>query len=440
MFEGIAAGFEKAVRRLTGRTRIEEADVAQFRKDLRRTLLEADVDYRLVKDFLARVEERVTAPPPSGLSKAQALLDAVLAELTETLGGAGGRSPAEWARPAKGPQAILLVGLNGAGKTTAAAKLVKLLGGPPEANLLVGADTVRPAAREQLATLAESVGARFFTLPDERDGVAIVKAARDEAERSGAARIVFDTAGGQAVDEELLREIERIAQAASADERILVLDAATGQSALAVAEAFAARVNLTGAFLSRADGDARGGAVLTLAARLGVPVRAMGTGEKPEEVEPFHPDRMARRILGMGDAVTLLEKAKSAAVDPEKAKATARRVARGEVDLEMFLEQMTQVRKMGGFGAMLSLLPGGGRLAGAASAAEDEVKRFEAIIHSMTPEERRNPDVIGPSRRLRIARGAGVDPAEVSALIKTFRQSRKMLKQGGFSRMLGGIG
>ena len=421
---GLGAGIEKAFMHLSQKASLGAEDLEVFWGEIRRALLEADCDFRLVKEFVAKA--RVGAEP-----NVPALFQSVLDQLVATM-GASARS---WEGTGETPQVFLLVGLNGAGKTTTAAKMARLLGGDASKTLLVGCDTRRPAARAQLEILSRAVGAQFFSPPEESDPVRIVARARAEAASRGAHRILLDAAGRQTVDAELLDEIALVGQAAKAHERLLVLDAATGQSALAVAEAFHARVPLTGVFLSRADSDARGGAVLTLAARLGIPVKAIGTGEKPDAAEVFHPDRMARRILGMGDLATLLERVGGPPTGADLTR--AKRVMKGDVNLEDFLAEMKRVREMGGLGSILSLLPGGSKLPPEIAGSEDVFRRFESIVGSMTLEERRNPDLLSGARRARIARGSGTDPSEVARLVKMVRESRRFLKKGGMEKMMG---
>jgi signal recognition particle subunit SRP54 len=440
VFDALSDRLRRTLAGLTGRGRVTEADVDAAMREIRLALLEADVDFRVVKDFVARVKARaVGAEVLESLTAGQQVVKIVHDELTALL-SAGDRT----FHLSGNPAVILLAGLQGSGKTTTAAKLARhtiRLGRRP---LLVAADPYRPAAADQLETLG-----RALSVPVHRatPGTPVVEIATGGVE---AARhlvrdvVLLDTAGRLTVDDALMAEIAEVATAVRAVERLLVVDAMTGQQAVAVAGAFHAAVPLTGLVLTKVDGDARGGAALSIGAVTGLPVKFIGTGEKTDALEVFHPDRLAGRILGMGDVLTLVERAQEV-VDQRQAAQLEEKLRKASFTLEDMLEQLQQVQKMGPMGQVMSMIPGLGGMAKQAQDAVDrgELKRVEAIIRSMTPAERRDPGILNGSRRRRIAAGAGTSLTDVNRLIKQFTEMQKLMKQlagpGGRRAALGGM-
>jgi len=428
MFESLSERLQGVFQRLRKRGILREADVEQVLREIRLALLEADVHYKVVKDFTARVRERaVGAEVSQALSPAQQVIKIVHEELVATLGEPG---RLELKGPA--PHVLMLVGLQGSGKTTTVAKLARYLKGSGRLPLMVAADIYRPAAVTQLEVLGQQLDLPVYSEKGQADPPAICARGVREARRRGYDTVVLDTAGRLQVDEEMMAELETIVRQVHPVEVLLVADAMTGQEAVRIAEGFHQRLGLTGLILTKVDGDARGGAAISMRAVTGVPIKFLGTGEKMDGLEPFHPDRMASRILGMGDVLTLIERAE-AAFDQEQARRIEERILRAEFDLEDFLEQLRQVRRLGSVSQILELIPGAGRLAGAVEPeeAERQLKRVEAIVLSMTPQERRNPRILNGSRKRRIARGSGTTVQEVNALLSQFRQMQRMMKQLG---------
>jgi signal recognition particle subunit SRP54 len=423
MFDTLSDRFEGIFKRLRGKGRLSEADVDEVAREIRLALLEADVNVRVVKSLIARIKERATgADVAKSLSPGQQVIKIVHEELVETLGGASGKLTMS----SKPPTVIMLAGLQGSGKTTAAAKLARLLEHDQGRRvLLVGADLQRPAAVEQLRVLGERVNVPVFSEPT--DPVAVARAGLKEADRLGRNVVIVDTAGRLQVDADLMDELVQVREAIQPHDSLLVVDAMTGQEAVNVAETFADAVALTGVVLSKLDGDARGGAALSVKEVTGVPILFAGTGEKVEDFEAFHPDRMASRILGMGDMLTLIEKAE-AAFDADAAAEAQEKLRKGQFTLDDFLEQMRQVRKMGPIQNIVGMLPGVPKEMRDAQIDEGELGRVEAIICSMTPGERADPSKINGSRRLRIARGSGTSTAQVNALLKQFKAVNQMMK------------
>lgn len=428
MFENLTERLQEVFRRLQKRGVLREADVDEVLREIRLALLEADVHYKVVKDFIARVRERaVGAEVSKALSPAQQVIKIVHEELIATLGEPGRlelRGPA--------PYVLMAVGLQGSGKTTTVAKLARHLKETGHLPLMVAADTYRPAAVTQLEVLGRQLELPVYSEGVRADPPAICERGVQEARRRGYDTVVLDTAGRLQVDEEMMAELEAIVRRVRPVEVLLVADAMTGQEAVRIAEGFHKRLGLTGLILTKIDGDARGGAAISMRAVTGVPIKFLGTGEKADALEPFHPDRLASRILGMGDVLTLIERAE-AAFDQEQARRLEEKIRRAEFDLEDFLEQLRQVRRMGSVGQILEMLPGMGKRSGvvAPEEAERQLRRVEAIILSMTPEERRNPRVLNGSRKRRIARGSGTTVQEVNALLNQFRQMQRMMKQLG---------
>lgn len=427
MFESLSERLQDIFRRLKGHGRLSEKQVDQVMREIRLALLEADVNFRVVKDFVARVRERAVGQEVlKSLTPAQQVIKIVHEELVDLLGES--RQGVNFAgRP---PHVVMLVGLQGSGKTTTAAKLALHLRRQGRHPLLVAADIYRPAAVDQLFKLGDQAGIEVFSL----GGVApedIVAEAVKKAEKEGLDTLVVDTAGRLHVDEEMMEELVRIKKKTPPAETLLVVDAMTGQDAVNVAQSFLEKVGFDGIVLTKLDGDARGGAALSIRAVTGKPVKFASVGEKLADFEPFYPDRMASRILGMGDVMTLIEKAQ-AAYDEEKARELERKLRRQEFTLEDFLDQLRQLRKMGTLEQILSMIPGlpASRLKGL-KLDESQLKKAEAIIQSMTPEERMKPQIIGASRKQRIARGSGTTTQDVNRLLQQFQQMQRLVKQFG---------
>ncbi len=440
MFDALSDRLRRTLAGLTGRGRVTEADVDAAMREIRLALLEADVDFRVVKDFVARVKARaVGAEVLESLTAGQQVVKIVYDELTALL-SAGDRT----FHLSGNPAVILLAGLQGSGKTTTAAKLARhtiRLGRRP---LLVAADPYRPAAADQLETLGRALSVPVHRAPPGTPVVEIASGGIEAARHLVRDVVILDTAGRLTVDDALMAEIAEVATAVRAVERLLVVDAMTGQQAVAVAGAFHAAVPLTGLVLTKVDGDARGGAALSIGAVTGLPVKFIGTGEKTDALEVFHPDRLAGRILGMGDVLTLVERAQEV-VDQRQAAQLEEKLRKASFTLEDMLEQLQQVQKMGPMGQVMSMIPGLGGMAKQAQDAVDrgELKRVEAIIRSMTPAERRDPGILNGSRRRRIAAGAGTSLTDVNRLIKQFTEMQKLMKQlagpGGRRAALGGM-
>ena len=429
MFDALADRFDGIFKRLRSRGRLSERDVDEVAREIRIALLEADVNVTVVKSFIARVKERALgAEVAKSLSPAQQVIKIVHEELVTTLGGETGKL----VKSPKPPTVVMLAGLQGSGKTTAAGKLARHLVADGGQVLLVGADLQRPAAVEQLRVLGDRIGVPVYS--EGRDPVKVVKGALKEANRLGASAVVVDTAGRLQIDTELMNELRRVAKAAQPDDTLLVVDAMTGQEAVSVAQAFDDAVGLDGVILTKIDGDARGGAALSVKEVVGKPILFAGTGEKLEDFEAFHPDRMASRILGMGDMLTLIEKAEEA-FDREEAEKAEAKLRKGEMTLEDFLQQMRQVRKMGPLQNLVGMLPGVPKELRNAEVDEGELGKVEAIICSMTPEERREPSVINGSRRQRIAKGSGTTTQDVNALLKQFKLVQQMMRQMAKGKM-----
>jgi signal recognition particle subunit SRP54 len=433
MFESLTDRFDAVFTRLRGRGRLSEADVDEALREIRLALLQADVNLRVVRDFVTRIrEELVGLDLSQSLTPSQQVVQVVHDELKRILGGESLRltyAP----RP---PTVILLAGLQGSGKTTAAAKLAGFYKRAQGRNpLLVGADLQRPAAVEQLRVLGDQVGVPVFSEPS--DPVTVAKKGLEEAVRLGRDVLIVDTAGRLAIDEELMDEVRRISETVSPHYTFLVIDAMIGQDAVATAEAFHRTLELDGVILTKVDGDARGGAALSVKEVVGRPIVFTSTGEKLADFEQFHPDRMADRILGMGDVLTLIEKAE-ANLDREQAEEAMARLQEGQFTLEDFLDQMQQVKKMGPLSGLVGMIPGLPKELRNAEIDDGMMGPIEAIIRSMTPAERRDPAIINGSRRSRIARGSGTTVTEVNSLLDRFRQMQSYMRQmAGMSGLMG---
>ncbi len=422
MFDALSDRLDGIFSRVRSRGRMTERDVDEVSRELRVALLEADVNVRVARGFIDRVKERAVGEELSkSLTPGQQFIKIVHEQLVETLGGTTGKltmSP-------KPPTVVMLAGLQGSGKTTAAGKLARLLKSQGLQPLLVGADLQRPAAVEQLRVLAGRVDVPFYS--EATDPVNVARGAIAEAQRLGRNIVIVDTAGRLQIDTDLMDELRAIDAAVEPHNTLLVVDAMTGQEAVNVAEAFNEAVGLDGVILTKIDGDARGGAALSVKEVVGKPILFAGTGEKLDEFEAFHPDRMASRILGMGDVLTLIEKVESTFEEDEKRKAEEI-LESGRLTLEDFLEQMQQVKRMGPLQNVLGMLPGMPKEIRNAEIDDKEIARVEAIIRSMTLEERRKPELINGSRRTRIAKGSGTTTTEVNNLLKQFKQVQQMMK------------
>jgi len=428
VFEGLADKLQQTFKKLRGRGKLSESDVNDALREVRMALLEADVNFKVVKDFVAKVRERAVGHEVlDSLTPAQQVIKIVNDELTALMGGTQSRI----AISPKPPTVIMLVGLQGAGKTTTAGKLALHLKKQNKRPLLVAADVYRPAAITQLQVLGEKLDIPVFAPGDQEKPVAIARKAVEHALAYANDIVIIDTAGRLHINAELMDELKAIKQTVRPHEILLVVDAMTGQDAVTVAESFNSDLGLDGVILTKLDGDARGGAALSVKAVTGCPIKFAGMGEKLEALEPFHPDRMASRILGMGDVLSLIEKAE-AAIDIEKAQALEKKLRKEEFTFDDFLDQLQQVRKLGSIDQILGMIPGMGGLTKKLQGAEfdeNQLKQVEAIIRSMTKKERRNPDIINGSRRRRIAAGSGTRVQDVNRLLKQFADARKMMKQ-----------
>ncbi|CAN5389198.1 signal recognition particle protein [soil metagenome] len=440
MFESLSTRLQGISERLRGKARITEADLEVALREIRLALLEADVNFRVVKDFVARVRERaVGSDLLTGLNPGQQIVKIVHEELVTVLGGAR-----HHLRIAAKPSVLMMVGLQGSGKTTTAAKLAVRLRRDGKKPLLVAADVYRPAAVDQLVQLGDQIGVEVHTRPVGTPALEVARSGLEEARKRGVDVMILDTAGRLHVDEAMMDELVRIVGAVTPAENLLVVDAMTGQGAVRVADAFHAKLPVTGLVLTKMDGDARGGAALSIRAATGLPIAFLGTGERTDGLEAFHPDRLAQRILGMGDILSFVERVQEN-VDQAEAEQVAQRMMENRFTLEDFRSQLNQIKKMGPIGQLLGMIPGAGQMAGAAQEAVDsgQMKRIEAIIDSMTPDERRRPEMIKASRRRRIALGSGSSTAEVNRLLKQFVEMQRMMKKfsgGKMPRMGGGLG
>jgi len=432
-FEGLTTRLQSVFGKLKGRGKLTEDDVNEALREVRLALLEADVNFKVVRDFIAKVKEQAIGQEVmKSFTPGMVVIDIVNKQLTELMGG----TQSKLAKAAKPPTVIMMAGLQGAGKTTTSGKLAKWLQKQNHRPLLVAADVYRPAAIRQLEVVGGQIGVPVFTLGDKADPVDIARHGVAHAREHNLDYVIIDTAGRLHIDDGMMEELERIRTAVEPDEVLLVVDAMTGQDAVNVAEHFNSRLSLTGVILTKLDGDTRGGAALSVKAVTGCPIKFAAMGEKLDALEPFHPERMASRILGMGDMLTLIEKAQ-AAIDAERAAELERKMRRAEFTFEDFLEQMEQLKKMGPLDQLFDMIPGMGSLKGF-KVDEKQMARVEAIVKSMTKEEKRNPDILNASRRRRIAEGSGTTIQDVNRLIKQFEDMKKMMKQ--FSSMMGGSG
>ena len=434
-FESLTEKLQNVFKNLRSKGRLTEADVKVALKEVKMALLEADVSFKVVKQFIKAVQERAIGQDVmNGLNPGQMVIKIVNDELVSLMGS----ETTEIAlRPAGEITVIMMAGLQGAGKTTTTAKIAGKLKAKGRKPLLVACDVYRPAAITQLQINGEKQGVEVFSMGDKQNPVNIAKAAIEHAKNQNFNVVILDTAGRLHVDEDMMQELIRIKEEVNVDQTILVVDAMTGQDAVNVAESFNQKVGIDGVILTKMDGDTRGGAALSIKAITGKPILFVGMGEKLSDLEQFYPDRMASRILGMGDVMSLIEKAQQN-IDEDKAREMEQKIKKATFGFDDYLESMNQMKNMGGISSVLNMLPGLGNKAKDIEGMIDEkdMARKEAIILSMTPKERANPDLLNPSRKKRIAQGAGVDIAEVNRMVKQFDQTRKMMKQ--MPGMLGG--
>ena len=435
-FESLSEKLQNVFKNLRSKGRLTEADVKTALREVKMALLEADVSFKVVKQFIKSVQEKAVGQDVmNGLNPGQMVIKIVNDELVALMGS----ETTEIAlKPGAEITVIMMAGLQGAGKTTTAAKLAGKFKSKGRKPLLVACDVYRPAAIKQLQVNGEKQGVEVFSLGDKVSPVEIAKAAVSHAKKNNFNTVMLDTAGRLHVDEDMMHELQEIKEKVGVDQTILVVDAMTGQDAVNVASMFEEKIGIDGVILTKLDGDTRGGAALSIKATCGKPILYAGMGEKLSDLEQFYPDRMASRILGMGDVLTLIEKAQES-IDEEKAKSMEQKLRKAQFGFDDYLESMKQMKNMGGISSVLGMMPGmGGAQMKQLEDAIDEKKmnQIEAIILSMTPKERSNPEVLNPSRKRRIAAGAGVDISEVNKLVKQFEQGRKMMKQ--YSGMLGG--
>ena len=432
-FESLSERLSTIFQGLSGKGKLSEDDVNLALKEVRMALLEADVNFKLVKDFVAKVKEKAIGEEVfSSLSPAQTVIKIVKEELTAMMGEENTELKL---RPQSEISVLMMVGLQGAGKTTTAAKLAGKFQKMHRKPLLVACDIYRPAAIEQLRVNAEKLSIPFFSLGNQIKPEEIAKRAYEEAKEKGYNLLILDTAGRLQIDDALMQELKRMKAAVPVDWTILTVDAMTGQEAVNVSQSFSEDIGVDGVILTKCDGDTRGGAALSIKAMTGQPILFLGMGEKLADLEPFYPDRMAGRILGMGDVLSLIEKAQSE-IDEEKAKESVRKLSKGQFNYDDFMEQMNQLQKLGGIAGILKMLPGMNKAMQGIDLEDSEkkMKQVKCIIQSMTFKERANPKLMNPSRKKRIASGAGVDISEVNRLVKQFEEMQKMMKQFGGGR------
>jgi len=434
MFENLTERLTGILNKLTSKGRLTESDIDEALSLVRRSLLEADVNFRVARDFVAAVKKRATGSDVlESLSPGQQVVKIVQEELTELLSG-GDNSLTLSSQPVT---IIMLVGLQGPGKTTTAAKLALHVRKQSHKSLLLAADLRRPAAIQQLETLGKQLDIPVYSEdPKTSTVVQVAKNGLEKARQLGVNWAIIDTGGRLQIDEDLMKELGEVKKAVNPHEVLLVVDAMTGQEAVNAAEGFHEQVSLTGLIMSKMDGDARGGAALSIARVTGVPIKFMGMGERPDGLEAYHPDRLASRILAMGDILTLIEKAQDA-VDDKQAEVMEKKFRQANFDLEDFLTQIQSMKKMGSLSSVMEMIPGMGQLSKKMSAGDlddGRMERIEAIIRSMTPQERQRPEILNGSRRRRISRGSGTTPADVNQLLNQFKQTQKMMKQMAKSR------
>lgn len=438
MFDTLSGKLQNAFRNLRGLGKISEDNVSDALRDVRMALLEADVNFKVARDFIERVKGKsLGAEVVQSVQPGQQIVKIIHDELVDLLGSQNAAI-----NLSGNPACVMMVGLHGAGKTTSSAKLARLLLKQGRTPLLVAADVYRPAAMDQLETLGKQIDIPVFVRKGEKDVLKIAREALEQARSTNRNTLIFDTAGRLQIDEPLVQELVRLRDLVKPQEILLVLDAATGQEAVNVATHFDQALNITGSILTKLDGDARGGAALSMKSVTGKPIKYAGMGEKVDEFEPFHPERMASRILGMGDVVSLVERA-AEAVDENEAKRLEEKMRKGEFTLEDFLDNLRQMKKLGPLESIMGMLPGGSEMIKGQDMSKEEKKfrRMEGMICAMTIKERRNPTILNAKRRIRIAKGSGVSVADVNTMLNQFSQMQQMMKKmGKFQKMMAKMG
>ena len=431
MLENLGNRFQDIFKKIRGHGRLSESNIKDALREVKMSLLEADVNYKVVKDFTNKISEKAIGTEViRGINPAQQFIKLVNDELVELLGG----TSSKLTKGLRNPTIIMLAGLQGAGKTTFAAKLAKFLKKQNEKLLLVGVDVYRPAAIKQLQVLGQQIGVDVYSEEDTKDVVGIATRAIEKAKGINATYMIVDTAGRLHIDETLMEELKELKRAIKPQEILLVVDAMIGQDAVNLAESFNNALSVDGVILTKLDGDTRGGAALSIKAVVGKPIKFIGVGEKLNDIEIFHPDRLVSRILGMGDVVSLVEKAQEV-IDENEAKSLEEKIKSQKFDLNDFLKQLQTIKRLGSLGGILKLIPGIPKIDDLAP-AEKEMKKVEAIIQSMTKEERKKPDILKASRKIRIAKGSGTDVSDVNKLLKQFEQMKSMMKMFSSGKML----
>lgn len=430
MLDNLGSRFQEIFKKVRGHGKLSESNIKDALREVKMSLLEADVNYKVVKDFTAKIQEKAIGTDVlKGINPGQQFIKIVNDELVELLGGTNARLT----KGVRNPTVLMLAGLQGAGKTTFAAKLGNYLKKQGEKVLMVGADVYRPAAIKQLQVLGEQTGIEVYSEENHQDAVGICERGLAKAKELGSTYMIIDTAGRLHIDEKLMDELKEIKRLTRPQEILLVVDAMIGQDAVNLAESFNNVLNIDGVVLTKLDGDTRGGAALSIKAVVGKPIKFVGVGEKIDDIELFHPERLVSRILGMGDVVSLVEKAQSA-IDEEDAKSLEEKIRTQKFDLDDFLKQLQNIKKLGSLGSILKMIPGMGQI-GDLAPAEKEMKKVEAIIQSMTKEERKKPEILKASRKQRIAKGSGTEVADVNRLLKQFEQMKAMMKMFSGGKM-----
>ncbi|WP_349763123.1 signal recognition particle protein [Fusobacterium sp. SYSU M8D902] len=430
MLDNLGSRFQEVFKKVRGHGKLSESNIKDALKEVKMSLLEADVNYKVVKDFTAKIQEKAIGTDVlKGINPGQQFIKIVNDELIELLGGTNARLT----KGVRNPTVLMLAGLQGAGKTTFAAKLGNYLKKQGEKVLMVGADVYRPAAIKQLQVLGEQTGIEVYSELDHQDAVGICERGLAKAKELGSTYMIIDTAGRLHIDEKLMDELRDIKKITRPQEILLVVDAMIGQDAVNLAESFNNVLNIDGVVLTKLDGDTRGGAALSIKAVVGKPIKFVGVGEKIDDIELFHPERLVSRIFGMGDVVSLVEKAQSA-IDEEDAKSLEEKIRTQKFDLDDFLKQLQNIKKLGSLGSILKMIPGMGQI-GDLAPAEKEMKKVEAIIQSMTREERKKPEILKASRKQRIAKGSGTEVADINRLLKQFEQMKAMMKMFSGGKM-----
>ncbi len=430
MLDNLGSRFQEIFKKVRGHGKLSESNIKEALREVKMSLLEADVNYKVVKDFTAKIQEKAIGTDVlKGINPGQQFIKIVNDELVELLGGTNARLT----KGVRNPTVLMLAGLQGAGKTTFAAKLGNYLKKQGEKVLMVGADVYRPAAIKQLQVLGEQTGIEVYSEENHQDAVGICERGLAKAKELGSTYMIIDTAGRLHIDEKLMDELREIKKLTRPQEILLVVDAMIGQDAVNLAESFNNVLNIDGVVLTKLDGDTRGGAALSIKSVVGKPIKFVGVGEKIDDIELFHPERLVSRILGMGDVVSLVEKAQSA-IDEEDAKSLEEKIRTQKFDLDDFLKQLQNIKKLGSLGSILKMIPGMGQI-GDLAPAEKEMKKVEAIIQSMTKEERKKPEILKASRKQRIAKGSGTEVADVNRLLKQFEQMKAMMKMFSGGKM-----